>query len=423
MNYLSEIETLFTGWGLGPGSAHLATRITVASLVVLVALTLHFAARRYLLRLLHYVIEKTSVRWDNALINHRVFQWLIHLIPAIVIHICVILVFPDSPPVVTFVRSLTTVYTVLVVCMALFGLLDATLEIYNNFKVSRSRPIKAYLQVVKIVISLIGVILSIAALVHKSPWGLLSGLGALTAVLMLVFRDSILGFVASIQLVANNMVRTGDWIEMPKYGADGDIIDVSLTTVKVQNWDKTITTIPTYALVAESFKNWRGMSESGGRRIKRSLNIDMHSVVFCNKELLEKLRKVHLLREYIEKKEEELSRHNEEHSIDQTVSINGRRLTNLGCFRAYVEAYLKSNKNIHPEMTFLVRQLQPTEQGLPIEIYVFSKEQRWVQYEGIQADIFDHLLAVLPEFELRVFQNPGGADLRLLADKRLASQT
>ncbi|MCK4750520.1 MAG: mechanosensitive ion channel, partial [Bacteroidales bacterium] len=232
---------------------------------------------------------------------------------------------------------------------------------------------------------------------------------------MLVFKDTILGFVASIQLSANHMVKQGDWIEMPSHNADGDVIDISLNTVKVRNWDKTITTVPTYALVSESFKNWKGMEESGGRRIKRSINIDMNTVKFIDKEMAEKLKKIHLLKDHIETRQEEIRKYNEENQIDGSVLVNGRRMTNLGTFRLYIEQYLKHHPKVHQELTMLIRHLQPTEAGLPIEIYVFSNDQAWANYEAIQADIFDHILAVIPEFGLRVFQDPTGGDFQNLS--------
>jgi miniconductance mechanosensitive channel len=234
----------------------------------------------------------------------------------------------------------------------------------------------------------------------------------MTAVVMLVFRDAILGFVAGIQLSANQMVSPGDWIEMPKYGADGDVLEVALTTVKVRNWDKTITTIPTYALISESFKNWRGMKESGGRRIKRAIHIDMHSIRFCDEPMLQRFSKIEFVSEHLARKRQEIAHWNADRGVDDSAPINGRRLTNIGTFRAYLIAYLRAHPMIHQEMTFLVRQLAPTPHGLPLEIYVFSRDQVWANYEGIQADIFDHVLAVAPEFDLRIFQTPTGGDVR-----------
>jgi miniconductance mechanosensitive channel len=268
--------------------------------------------------------------------------------------------------------------------------------------------------VVKIIFYAAAVIMIISIFSGKAPSLLLGGLGAMAAVLILVFKDTILGFVASIQLSANKMVNVGDWISMPKYNADGDVIDISLNTVKVQNWDKTIATIPTYALVSESFNNWKGMEESGGRRIKRSINIDMNSVGFLDAEQIEKFRKYYLLKDYINRKEKEISEFNKSLKLEGDQVTNGRKMTNLGTFRKYLEEYLKQHPKIHQDMTFLVRHLQPSDKGLPIEIYVFSNDQAWANYEAIQADIFDHILAIIPEFGLRVFQNPTGSDFRRL---------
>jgi miniconductance mechanosensitive channel len=249
----------------------------------------------------------------------------------------------------------------------------------------------------------------------KNPGFFLGGLGAFTAVIMLIFKDSILGFVAGIQLTRNDMVRIGDWIEMPKYNADGDVIDVSLNTVKVQNWDKTIATIPTYVLMTDSFRNWRGMADSGGRRIKRALYIDMNSIKFCTEQMLDRFARFEFIRDYIDRKRKEVADYNVENHVDDSQLVNGRRLTNVGTFRAYVEAYLRNHPKVHQDMTFLIRQLAPTEHGLPLEIYVFSNDQVWANYEAIQSDIFDHVLAVVPQFDLRVFQTPSGMDLVDLA--------
>ncbi|MHC5146084.1 MAG: mechanosensitive ion channel family protein, partial [Planctomycetota bacterium] len=280
---------------------------------------------------------------------------------------------------------------------------------------ARRVPIRGFMQVVKIIAFIAGGIIILGMIVKRDPTNILAGFGAMTAVLMLIFKDAILGFVAGIQISANNMVHLGDWIEMPKYGADGDVTDISLTTVKVQNWDKTISTIPAYALISDSFKNWRGMSESAGRRIKRSINIDMNTVKFCNPMMLDKFRRIEHIAEYIDAKQAEIDDYNTEANIDNTELVNGRRMTNVGTFRAYVIAYLKNHPKINRNMTFLVRQLKPTECGLPIEIYVFSSDKVWANYEAIQADIFDHILAVIPEFGLRVFQNPTGSDFSRLA--------
>jgi miniconductance mechanosensitive channel len=294
------------------------------------------------------------------------------------------------------------------------AVLNALHEIYRSLPISQGRNIKGYIQVVKIVFYFIAIILIISIFSGEAPKVLLGGLGAMAAVLILVFKDTILGFVASIQLSANKMVNVGDWISMPKYNADGDVIDIGLNTVKVQNWDKTIATIPTYALVSDSFNNWRGMEESGGRRIKRSLNIDMNSVGFLSKNQIDKFRKFNLLKDYVVQKEKEITEFNKSLNLEADEVTNGRKMTNLGTFRKYLEEYLMAHPKIHTDMTFLVRYLQPTEKGMPVEIYVFSNDQAWANYEAIQSDIFDHILAILPEFELRVFQNPTGSDFQKL---------
>jgi miniconductance mechanosensitive channel len=300
--------------------------------------------------------------------------------------------------------------------LAINSFLNASLAIYNTHDISNRIPIKGLVQVVKIVIYFICGIFIISILLNKTPIYLFSSLGALTAVLMFIFKDAILGFVAGIQLSANQMVANGDWISMPKYGADGEIIEIALTTVKVQNWDKTITTIPTYALISESFKNWRGMSESGGRRIKRSINIDMNTIQFCTEEMLDRFSKIQYISDYIERMKMEIEEYNKEKNVDPSSLVNGRRMTNIGTFRAYVQAYLLNHKRINHDMTFLVRQLAPTDKGLPIEIYVFSKDKEWAKYETIQANIFDHILAVIPEFDLQLFQNPSGRDFNNLTN-------
>ena len=305
---------------------------------------------------------------------------------------------------------------ILVVLMVIDSVLNALHEIYLKLPISQERNIKGYVQVVKIIFYFIAILLIISILANKTPTALMAGVGAMAAVLMLVFKDTILGFVASIQLSANQMVNVGDWISMPKYNADGDVIDISLNTVKVQNWDKTIATIPTYALVSESFNNWKGMEESGGRRIKRSINIDMNSVCFLDDAQIEKLEKFHLLKDYINTKQKEITEYNKSLNLGEGTVTNGRKMTNLGTFRKYLEEYLLHHPMISNEMTFLVRHLQPTDKGLPVEIYVFSKDQAWANYEAIQADIFDHTLAILPEFDLHVFQNPTGSDFLKLAE-------
>jgi miniconductance mechanosensitive channel len=344
-----------------------------------------------------------------------VFDVLSHIIPLYIMYIFTPAILNNYPVFASGIRALLSALMILVILLTINAALNAFAVIYQGFKIAKTRPIKGYIQIVKIIVFTLGAILILANLFGiKNPAGIIGGLGAFSAVLLLVFKDPILGFVGGIQLSANNMLMPGDWISMPKYNADGTVIDIALTTVKVQNWDKTISTIPTYSLITDSFKNWRGMEESGGRRIKRSVNIDMKSVKFCTPEMIEKYKKIQVLKNYIETTEKVLEEYNEANNIDNSVVVNGRRQTNLGVFRAYLREYLHRHPLIHDKMTFLIRHLSPGETGIPMEIYVFSKIQEWDKYENLQADIFDHILAVIPEFDLSVFQYPNGEDFKAL---------
>ncbi|MCP4684170.1 MAG: mechanosensitive ion channel [bacterium] len=366
--------------------------------------------RRILLTALSVIIRKTKTKWDDALLERRVLHRAAHVAPALILYY-----FADAfPGVDDLIRRLAMVYILLIGGLVVNALANAFVDVYRTLEVARNRPIRGFVQLVQIIVYVLLAVLGIAIMFNQSPFGILGGLGAMTAVLILVFKDTILGLVASFQISATDMVRIGDWIEMPKYGADGDVMDVSLHTIKVQNWNKTISTIPTYALISDSFKNWRGMSDSGGRRIKRAVHIDITSVGFCTEEMINRFSKFQYISEYVDKKKKELAEFNEVNKFDTSELANGRHMTNVGTFRAYLEAYLKNHPKIHQSMTFLVRQLPPGEHGLPIEIYVFSNDQRWAQYEAIQADIFDHVLAVLPMFDLRAFQSPTGHDFRAL---------
>ena len=386
------------------------TDFTALILVIILAWISFYIAKRIIIHTVHLIVKKSKNKWDDVLAENNVFNRLAYLAPAIIIYLLTPLVIPKYEFAITVIDIITKIYMIFTVLVVINSFLNALSNIYQNYEVSKSKPIKGYIQAIKVILYIIGAILIIASLLNKSPNALFVGLGTLSAVLMLVFKDPLLGFVGGIQLSSNNMIRIGDWIAMHKYGADGNVIDISLTSVKVQNWDKTITTIPTYALVTDYFQNWRGMEESGGRRIKRSINIDMDSIKFCTPEMLNKFNKFQYLSKYVANKEKELEEFNVKNKIDNEYLINGRRQTNLGVFRAYLKEYLHNNPNISDSMTFLVRQLQPNELGIPIEIYVFSKIQEWADYEDIQSDIFDHVLAIIPEFELSVFQNPTGND-------------
>ncbi|MDM5326248.1 mechanosensitive ion channel family protein [Neobacillus sp. CF12] len=395
-------------YGMDPDlTDFLAVMILILFIGILCIVT-NFITKKVVLRVITHIITNNKIEWDNVLLERKVFHRLSHIVPAIIVYYFSS-TFPDFQSVI---EKGAVIYIIIVGLMVTNSFLEAFNDIYLTFEISKIKPIKGYIQVIQISIFILGGIVIIANLMGESPFILLSGIGALSAVLLLVFKDSLLGLVAGIQLAANDMVRVGDWIEMPKYDADGDIIDISLNTVKVQNFDKTITTIPSYALISDSFKNWRGMQVSGGRRIKRSLFIDTKSIKFCTEEMIEKFKTIQYLSEYITSKEQEIAEYNTRHEINLDNPVNGRALTNIGVFRAYMNYYLQHHPGISQEMTLLVRQLAPTENGLPLEIYAFTNDIRWDVYESIQSDIFDHLFAVAPEFELLIFQNPSGNDFR-----------
>ena len=399
-----------------PGTDAMVKDLLARALLVVLVLLLSYLAnlvtRRILLKVIRGTVKRTATLWDDALLEKQLFYRAAHLAPSLVIYLMAVVPFEGLEGWISATRAAANIYMLIVGALVLDALLNGVLTIYRTFDVATRVPIRGFLQVIKVALFFIVGIFVLSILMNESPKFFLGGLGALTAVLMLVFKDPILGLVGGIQLSTNDMVRIGDWVSLPKFNADGPVIDISLTTVKVQNWDKTITTIPTYSLISDSFKNWRGMSDSGGRRIKRSLHVDISSIRFCTDEMLERFRKIESISEYIEAKNAEVTAYNAEHGVDQTIEINGRRMTNVGTFRAYVTAYLQNHPRIHQEgLTFLVRQLQPGPKGLPIEVYVFTRTTAWVEYEDIQADIFDHLLAAAPEFDLRVFQDPTDKDI------------
>jgi len=368
-------------------------------IAITLSLIAFFITKKVILRLVSKFIRKTKTRWDDYLYKRHFFHKAAYFAPAIILHYYVDYV--ESTALTTFIQDVVTTYMLALMMILVNTLLDTINDIYNSYKIAKQKPIKGFIQILKIIIGIIITIIIISLLIDKSPGALLTGLGAFAAVIMLVFKDSILGFVAGINLSANDMLHIGDWIVMPSSGADGDVIEISLNTVKIQNWDKTIVTVPTYKLMNESFTNWRGMTESGGRRIKRSINIDIKSVKFLSNIEIEKYKNNNLIKEYIEEKCEEIKLAN----LSEKIPANQKRITNIGTFRKYLEQYISKHPKIHNDMTFMVRQLQPTEKGIPMEIYCFSKVQDWVDYEEIQADIFDHVMAIIPEFDLKVFQS------------------
>ena len=376
-------------------------------LIGMLCLVAYFITSRILLRTVSHLFKKTSTKFDDILIEERVFNKLPFLVPLVILY--------NSKDLLYWNNLLDRVILstiALIFLYSLNALINALNEMFKLTDLSKKFSIKSYTQIGKLLINIFGIIVVIAVLTGNSPVYLLSGLGALTAVLILVFKDTILSLVSSVQISSNDLFKVGDWVEAPQFRADGDVIDIALHSVKIQNWDKTISVIPTNKLIDSSFKNWRGMAESGGRRIKRSINIDMSSIKFCTNEMISRYSKYNVIANYIKVKLEEVQRFNIENNITDESLINGRSLTNIGTFRAYIEGYLRNHNKIHDEMTFLVRQLSPSANGLPIEIYVFSNDTDWLNYEKIQADIFDHLLAVVSEFELKVFQNPSGSDFK-----------
>lgn len=364
---------------------------------------------RYIFHIaVNQVASKTKTYWDDALVHNNFFRKLAYLVPWLFLLGFTPLLLEDFIDLKPYVIRIIDVAIIVSIMQAVIAFLGATEEMLRRQDHLKDKPVGSYIQLGKIIAYIIFGVIILSVALNKSPVYFFSAMGAMTAIILLVFKDTILGFVASIQIAANDMLREGDWVTMQKYGADGDVEQINLATVKVRNFDKTITTIPTYAFISDSFKNWRGMSESDGRRIKRSISIHVESIKFCTPEMLDRFHKFQLLHDFLADKEKEIEAFNSENQVDSSELINGRRLTNVGVFRRYVELYLKNNANINPEMTCMVRQLAPSETGLPIEIYSFSADKDWVNYEAIIADIFDHLFAVLDHFELRAFQNPTG---------------
>lgn len=407
-NQLEFISNLLSEFEMDPILVRYLSTAIMILFIGLICIIANFITKKVVIRIITHFVTNNKYQWDNILLERNVFHKLSHIIPAIIIFY-----FSSTfPKYETIIEKSAITYLIIVGLIVIHSLLTAINDIYQTYEIAKIKPIKGYIQVVNIIVLILGIIIIIANLMGKSPFILLSGFGALSAVLMLVFKDSLLGLVAGIQLAANDMVRVGDWIEMPKYDANGAIIDISLNTVKVQNWDNTITTIPSYALISDSFKNWRGMQNSGGRRMMRSIFIDMSSITFCTEEMIEKFKNIRHLSEYIHHKEEEISEYNMRDEINKNNRVNMRALTNIGVFRAYISHYLQNHSGINQEMGVMVRQLAPTEHGLPIEIYAFTSDVSWAVYESVQSDIFDHLFAIAPEFGLRVFQNPTGNDLK-----------
>ena len=413
MTLFELIDRWLIACGLSASKADQLDQFILFALLLLIAFGVDFICRFILLHIVSALVKRTRVTWDDILFDRSVLIRLSRMVAPLVLSLTIPMAFAGVESFgLLLISRLCNVLILITFLNFINALLKAIYTVYNSKEQFRDRPLKGLLQTAQVALWFIGGIVIIATLLGKSPLSLLAGLGASAAILMLVFKDSIMGVVSGVQLSANDMLKVGDWIAMPKYGADGTVIEVTLNTVKVRNWDNTITTIPPYLLVSDSFQNWRGMQESGGRRVKRSVNIDMNSVRFCTPEMLDKYRKIKLLADYIDRTEKVIKDYNETQQIDNSVLVNGRRQTNLGVFRAYLNAYLHNLPTVNDEMTILVRHLQPTDHGIPVELYFFTRTTDWAPYEQIQADVFDHLLAIVPEFDLRVFQSPTGADFR-----------
>ena len=422
--YISFIENLLSKIGLNENvTTYISEAISLITLIVITLILYHvvfFTIRKTI----YIFIEKSESKRDDILIKNNVFRRLCLLVPAYLIAMPSLIVNPKNieaavpsfPVLSSTIILFTKIYEVFVYSRVIDAILSTLNDIYDTYEISKSKPIKGFIQVLKTIIYIVCFLLIIAILTNKELSNILIGLGTLSAVLMLVFKDPILGFVGGLQLTINDMLRIGDWIVMEKSKADGEVLEIGLTTVKVQNWDKTITTIPTYSLISDSFTNWRGMENSGGRRIARSFVIDIDTVKFCTPEMLERFKKFQLVSQYIIDKEKEIEEYNKANNIDDSNLVNGRRQTNLGIFRAYLNSYLANCPYINKDMTFMVRQLSPTENGVPIQIYAFSSNKAWVSYENIQSDIFDHVFAVVTMFDLKIYQKPSSNSLAVLPE-------
>ncbi len=407
--FITEILTKFN---IPLDKANIAANYSLLLLSFLISILLFYITRWILRKKIAQHIRSSKTKWDDYLLENKIFHKASYLIPAFFLGWSIHPIFSQMPESKTILLLLISIYKIIILAYVFNAFLDTIVQVYKEQSKNKNLPIKGFAQIIKLIIWIISFIIVISLLIHKDPLNIFAGLGAISAILLLVFKDPILGFVGGIQLSAFDMVKEGDWISLPKFDADGTVIDISISTVKVKNWDNTISTVPTYSLISDSVKNWRGMEESDGRRIKRSILLDMHSVKFCSPEMLDKFSKFEYLEDYIPKTEERIKKETAENKKSESLLIKGTRQTNIGVFRAYLIEYLNHHPQINQEMTTMVRQLNPTEKGIPMEIYVFSKIKSWVEYEGIQSDIFDHILAIIPEFELSVFQEPGGADFR-----------
>lgn len=409
--YIHLFKNILSKIGLNDNISNFIAEAISFVTLILVSILIYYAVVYIIRKTINVFIEKTPSKRDDILLKNKVFKRLCLLIPAYIIRYNIVAAIPSFPILSSTIILFTKIYEVFVYSRVLDGILTTLNDIYDTYEISKSKPIKGFIQVLKTIIYIVCFLLIIAILTDKQLSNILIGLGTLSAVLMLVFKDPILGFVGGLQLTINDMLRIGDWIVMEKSKADGEVLEIGLTTVKVQNWDMTITTIPTYSLISDSFTNWRGMQNSGGRRIARSFVIDIDTVKFCTPEMLERYKKYQLVTNYIIEKEKEVEEYNKTNNIDNSNLVNGRRQTNIGIFRAYLTEYLANCPYINKDMTFMIRQLAPTEFGIPMQVYAFSSNKEWIKYENIQSDIFDHIFAVVPMFDLKIYQKPSSNTL------------
>ncbi len=402
--YLNDLQVFIESFGIAPTQAGYIHSLIVLVIIIICSLVIDLIMKRIIVVSIRSYVTRSKNEWDDIFMENRVFNRLAHIAPALVVYFSIHFAL-DMPLLVGFVRKVSVIYIIFISVLVGNSFINSLHDIYLRFPISKDKPIKGYIQVLKLFLYMVTAIILISYITGSSPYKLLAGLGALAAVILLIFKDTILGLVASIQISVNDMLKPGDWIEMPGRNTDGTVLEITLNTVKIQNFDNTISTVPTYALVSESFTNWRGMQESEGRRIKRSVNIDMRSIKFLDDELLKKLQKIEILKPYLDKKLVEIEQFNQKNKTDLSSVVNGRRLTNLGTFRKYMEAYLAQNSQINKKLTLMVRQQEPTDKGIPLEIYAFSIEKGLISYEDLQSDIFDHLLAVISEFDLRIYQS------------------
>ena len=408
-------DWLLSNFGVSDEMAQFLKMVILVAIAILIAFILLKISQFIINKFIARVVRRTSAQWDDVLLNEGVFRKLGYIVPALYITKALPFVFSDYPDWVPAIETLTSAYIALVVIRIISSFISASNTYFSSSERYKDKPIASFTQLAKILVWLIGIIFVLSILIDRNPIALFGAMGAISAVLLLIFKDTILGFIASIQLTINDMVRIGDWVSIPKYGADGDVIAIYLTTIKVKNWDKTISTVPTYSFVSDSFKNWRGMQESGGRRIKRAISFKISSIKFVDDGMVERFSKIELARPHIEKRSAEIRAYNEQKDVDTKASlVNGRRMTNIGIFRAYILNVLRHNPNINQDMTCMVRQLEPSVSGVPLEVYCFSRIKSWIEYEGIQSDIFDHILATARHFDLEVFENPASSDFRNL---------